>query len=105
MGDVHYLPALGREFFLDDSGTVLRVSWHVDHGLANLSVWRGDRCTETFQLAAADAARLIAYLADGLATAATARDATAPDPVARPRFGSGWRDALGRGAAPCRIAG
>ncbi len=101
VGDVHYLPAIGREFFLDDSGTVLRVSWHLDRRLANLSVWRGDRCTETFQLAATDAARLIAYLADGLASGATAP--TAEIASTRSRFGSGVRDALARTAQ--RLAG
>jgi hypothetical protein len=101
VGDVHYLPALGREFFLDESGTVLRVSWHLDRRLANMSVWRGDRCTETFQLAAADAARLIAYLADGLASAASAP--TARVESERSRFGSGIRDTLVRAAQ--RVAG
>jgi hypothetical protein len=44
----------------------------------NLSVWRGDCCTETFQLERDDAARLIAHLADGLAAVgrATASEST-----------------------------
>ncbi len=80
MGEVHHLPASGREFFIGSDGSVLRTTWHVDRDLVNLSVWRGDRCTETFQLARADAARLIAHLADGLASVApgppTARSAS-----------------------------
>lgn len=80
MGEVHHLPSSGREFFIGSDGSVLRTTWHVDRDLVNLSVWRGDRCTETFQLARADAARLIAHLADGLASVApgppTARSAS-----------------------------
>jgi hypothetical protein len=80
VGEVHHLPLSGREFFIASDGSVLRTTWHVDRDLVNLSVWRGDRCTETFQLARADAARLIAHLADGLASVASATDA----PTARP---------------------
>ena len=72
MGEVHQLPLSGREFFIATDGSVLRTTWHVDRDLVNLSVWRGDRCTETFQLARVDAARLIAHLADGLASVAPA---------------------------------
>jgi hypothetical protein len=73
VGEVHHLPLSGREFFIATDGSVLRTTWHVDRDLVNLSVWRGDRCTETFQLARADAARLIAHLADGLAAATPSR--------------------------------
>jgi hypothetical protein len=77
VGEVVALPTMGREFFIDDRGTVLRATWHLDHELVNLSIWRGARCTETFQLPVADAARLIGYLADGLsAAAATAATTT-----------------------------
>jgi hypothetical protein len=69
VGDVHPLPQVGKELFIDDDGTALRASWHLDQGLVNFSVWRGDTCTETFPLSLEDASRLIAYLADGLASA------------------------------------
>ena len=62
------------------------MTWHLDHGLVNLSIWRGTRCTETFQLVVADAARLIGYLTDGLATAATTIPITQATPTPTPRF-------------------
>jgi hypothetical protein len=74
MGEVHHLPPVGKELFIDDDGTALRATWHLDHGLVNFSIWRGDTCTETFPLSIEDTSRLIAYLADGLA-AAVASDA------------------------------
>ena len=93
VGEVHHLSVLGRQFFIDDTGTVLRASWHLDRGFVNLSVWRGDRCTETFQLSVQDAARLIGYLADGLSTGASnaaasfdSSAATASSAVGRMRF-------------------
>jgi hypothetical protein len=78
VGDVHHLPLSGREFFMADDGSVLRTTWHLDRDLVNLSVWRGDCCTETFQLAREDAARLISHLADGLAAVGRA---TATEPA------------------------
>jgi hypothetical protein len=79
MGEVHHLPVPGRAFFIDDGGRVLRASWHHDLGMVNLSVWQGDRCTDSFQLPAHDAARLIGFLADGLAaTVAVATPPAAP---------------------------
>ena len=70
MGEVHQFPSIGRELFIDEDGTALRASWHLDQGLVNLSVWRGDRCTETFPLAIEDASRLIACPVAGLTAAA-----------------------------------
>ncbi|MCU1458906.1 MAG: hypothetical protein JWL73_2998 [Actinomycetia bacterium] len=81
MGEVHPFPPVGKELFIDEDGTALRASWHLDQGLVNLSVWRGDTCTETFPLSIEDASRLIAYLADGLATAAQV--VTAPEDEAK----------------------
>lgn len=66
---VRTLPA-ARALFVDDRGVGLRATWHHDLGVVNLSVWRGDRCTETFRLTVADSADLIAFLAGGLAEAA-----------------------------------
>src|SRR3954449_10667891 len=73
VGNVRRLPARGREFFLGEDGSVLRATWHLDQDLVNLTVWRGQQCTESFQVPTADAARLIAFLADGLASATDAR--------------------------------
>jgi hypothetical protein len=70
MGEVHQLPSIGKELFIDEDDTALRASWHLDQGLVNFSVWRGDTCTETFPLSVDDASRLVAFLVDGLATAA-----------------------------------
>jgi hypothetical protein len=68
-GEVRHLPA-ARAFLLDERGVGLRASWHLDRGFANLSIWRDDRCVETFRLSLADAAGLIGFLADGLGEAA-----------------------------------
>ncbi|CAA9309426.1 MAG: hypothetical protein AVDCRST_MAG07-363 [uncultured Frankineae bacterium] len=45
----------------------LRVSWHAEPDCVVLSTWRGEGCVGTVRLSAADAARLIAVLAEGLA--------------------------------------
>ena len=70
-GRVHHLP-VGRELFVDERGVGLRATWHLEHGFVNVSVWRDDVCTETFHLSVSDAARLVGFLAEGLATATTA---------------------------------
>jgi len=44
----------------------LRVSWHTERGCVVLSTWRDGTCTGTARLGPADAARLVALLADGL---------------------------------------
>jgi len=65
------LPPRG-EWFADarDGTRALRVSWHAEKGCVVLSSWRDDACVGTVRLSGADAARLIAALADGLAAAA-----------------------------------
>ncbi len=68
VADVYELPA-GRVLFADEQGRVLRATWHLEHRLVNLSVWRDDRCTETFRLSLGDAAGLVAFLVDGLSDA------------------------------------
>ena len=69
MGDVHRLPA-GRALFVDERGMGLRATWHAERGFVNLSVWRDDRCVETFHLPVADVDRLVSFLVGGLADAA-----------------------------------
>ena len=65
---MHRLP-VGRELFVDERGVGLRATWHLDHGFVNVSIWRDDACTETFHLSVTDAARLVGFLAEGLAEA------------------------------------
>ena len=71
VGEVRQLP-VGRALFVDERGLGLRATWHPERGIVNLSVWREDRCVETFWLSMADAGRLAAFLVEGLADAATA---------------------------------
>jgi len=65
-------PGRTADWFADDRGIErrLKVSWHAEHRLIVLSVWREDQCTATFRLPLAEAPRLIAGLADALAQAA-----------------------------------
>ena len=51
-----------------DGERALRVSWHAEKGCVVLSSWRAEACVGTVRLTPADAARLIAVLAEGLAT-------------------------------------
>ncbi len=62
------LPVRG-EVFLDarDGGRALRLSWHHEGELVVLSLWRGNKCTGTFQLMADDVPAFVRALADGLA--------------------------------------
>ena len=53
MGEVRQLP-VGRALFVDERGLGLRATWHPERGIVNLSVWREDRCMETFWLPVAD---------------------------------------------------
>ncbi len=80
---VRQLP-VGRVLFVDERDVGLRATWHLDRGFANLSVWRGDRCQETFHLKVTDAARFIGFLAEGLGTLATGEASPAHAPVGAP---------------------
>jgi hypothetical protein len=79
IAEVYELPT-GRVLFSDDEGRILRATWHLDRGFVNLSVWKFDRCTETFRLSIGDAAQLVGFLVDGLsdATARLLSAVTAP---------------------------
>ena len=68
-GAVYELPVRRRHLAIDERGIGLRATWHFDHGLVNLSLWREDRCVETFRLRAQEAAKLVGFLVDGLADA------------------------------------
>jgi hypothetical protein len=50
-----------------DVGRSIRVAAHPDAGLVTISVWRDDTCIATHQLSPADAAELVAVLADAIA--------------------------------------
>jgi hypothetical protein len=88
VGEVRRLPA-ARALFVDERGMGLRATWHPERGIVNLSLWRDDRCVETFWLPVADAGRLVSFLVDGLADAAATAtsalaDATDERPAAAP---------------------
>jgi hypothetical protein len=57
------------EVFLDARGAerALKVTWHHEVGIVVLSLWRGDRCVGTLQLAADEVPGAIAALSQGLA--------------------------------------
>lgn len=69
-GAVNELPLRPRFVALDERAAGLRATWHLERGFVNLSLWRGDRCVESFHLTPADASRLVGFLVDGLADAA-----------------------------------
>lgn len=48
-------------------GRALRVSWHPEHGLVVLSVWRGAICVATVQVEASEVPHLVDVLVRGLA--------------------------------------
>lgn len=68
---VRELP-VGRLISIDERGIALRVTWRLEHGFVNVSVWRDDRCSETFHLTPEEAARLVSFLVEGLAGVASA---------------------------------
>lgn len=59
----------GRRFIvLDERGVGLRATWHPERGFVNLSLWRDDRCVETFHLTPASASDLMAFVMRALAS-------------------------------------
>ena len=69
MADITTLPTAGTVFFdVRDEGRSLRLSWHRESDTFVLSLWRGDRCSGSFQLAATDAPQLIHAMVSALAT-------------------------------------
>ena len=68
MAEVSPLPIRG-EVVVDARGgaRALRVSWHPEHGLVVLSIWRGDTCAATGQVDSAEVPHLVDVLVRGLA--------------------------------------
>ena len=68
MAEVSPLPFRG-EVVVDARGgaRALRVSWHPEHGLVVLSIWRGDTCAATVQVDSAEVPHLVDVLVRGLA--------------------------------------
>jgi hypothetical protein len=97
---------VGRVLFADEQGVGLRATWHLERGVVNLSVWRENRCVETFRLAVGDAARLAGFLVEGLgeATAGLLRAINEPPAtvtsIAKPSRVRAARTRLGAIIAP-----
>jgi len=45
----------------------MRVSWHPEHGVVVLSIWRGNTCVGTMQVDTAEVPHLVDVLVRGLA--------------------------------------
>jgi hypothetical protein len=71
----------------------LAVSSHPESGVVILSLWTGDTCTGTFRVPMADAAGLIATLAEGMAQSIPR--ASGPTLAAEPARPA-WRDLVAR---------
>lgn len=72
MADVQSPPVRG-DVFVDVRGDerVLRVSWHHQNDRLVFSLWRGNSCAATFQLAEDEVPALVGSLVAGLAQAHT----------------------------------
>jgi hypothetical protein len=71
MPDPTVLPVRG-EVVVDarGGGRALRVSWHPEHGVVVLSVWRGHVCVGTVQVDKEEVPHLVDVLVRGLAAGA-----------------------------------
>jgi len=59
----------GRRFIvLDERAGGLRATWHAERGFVNLSLWRDDRCVETFHLTPEAASDLVTFVMRALAS-------------------------------------
>jgi hypothetical protein len=68
MAQVSPIPIRG-EVVVDARGgaRAMRVSWHPEHGVVVLSIWRGSTCVGTVQVDAAEVPHLVDVLVRGLA--------------------------------------
>ena len=67
----------GVQFDRRDAGRVLRVSAHPDSDSVVISLWRGDRCVATHEMATSDVPQLIEMLARAMVPTRTTYDAAA----------------------------
>lgn len=73
MTEVSAFPDRGDVVFdVRDDGRFLRYRWHPERGVGVVSLWRGDRCSGTFQIAREDLPKLIHALIGSLAAASAA---------------------------------
>jgi hypothetical protein len=82
---------IGSTWLVDERGVLLKATWRLEHGFINVSMWRDDRCVETFHLAPSDAASLVGFLVSGMAEATSVQAAApvvsiVPDPPPAPRL-------------------
>lgn len=62
--------ATARHLASDERGVGLRATWRPNLGFVNLSLWRNQRCVETFHLTPVEAAKLVGFLVNSLASVA-----------------------------------
>jgi hypothetical protein len=67
----------GVQFDQRGSGRALRVSAHPETNAVMISIWHGDHCVATHQVATGDVPELINLLANALVPSASAEHATA----------------------------
>ncbi|HZG97826.1 MAG TPA: hypothetical protein VEY14_06130 [Nocardioidaceae bacterium] len=65
-------PGGGEVFFDPRPGRAMRLSWHVDEGVAVVSLWQGASCAGTFRLPISEVPDLVDALVRGLALSASA---------------------------------
>lgn len=79
MMEVSALPDLGAVVFdVRDDGRYLRYRWHPERATGVLSLWRGDRCVGTFQIAREDLPKLVQALVQSLASETNVKAASTP---------------------------
>jgi hypothetical protein len=79
MTQVSALPGRGDVFRdVRDHGRFLRYAWHSELAVGVVSLWIGDQCRGTFQIARDDLPDLIQALVGSLATGSTASMNSAP---------------------------
>lgn len=67
MTEVAPFPDRGGVLFdVRDDGRFLRYRWHPERAVGVVSLWRGDRCSGTFQIARDDLPKLIQSLVGSL---------------------------------------
>lgn len=73
-GTFEVIPGVqGRRWIvLDERGVGLRATWHPQRGFINLSLWKDDRCVETFHLTPNAASVLMAFVVRALASSVPA---------------------------------